>query len=207
MPDKLFLIITSVAAPNTALQTLARGCGEHGIQFIVIGDESSPTGFALQGCRFYDLARQRELDFRFAAACPVRHYARKNIGYLIAMREGASSLIETDDDNLPEPEFWGTRERSQRAAVLRNAGWVNVYRYFTDAHIWPRGLPLDRIGSLLPQMESLQHEEVDCPIQQGPANENPDVDAIYRLTLPLPQSFASDRRRVAPAVLFLVPVQ
>ena len=196
MPEK-FLIVTSIAAPNAVLKTLARGCSEHHVQFVVIGDEGSPSGFELQNCRFYDLPRQRELDFHFAAQCPVRHYARKNLGYLIAMREGASSLIETDDDNYPELQFWEQRERRQRAGVIGNAGWVNVYRYFTDAHIWPRGLPLDHIGSHGPPMESLQQEEVDCPIQQGLANENPDVDAIYRLTRPLPQSFTSERRRVA----------
>ena len=31
--------------------------------------------------------------------------------------------------------------------------------------------------------------ESDCPIQQGLADRNPDVDAIYRLILPLPFSF------------------
>ena len=33
----------------------------------------------------------------------------------------------------------------------------------------------------------------DCPIQQGLADENPDVDAIYRLILPLPVRFRDDR--------------
>jgi hypothetical protein len=71
---------------------------------------------------------------------------------------------------------------------------VNVYRFFTDAHIWPRGLPLDQIQSAILAFEDLGQAEVDCPIQQGLSNENPDVDAIYRLTLPLPQSFRTDRR-------------
>ena len=197
MPDQIFLIVTSIAAPNAVLETLARGCSEHGIQFVVIGDQSSPAGFELRDCRFYDLPRQRDLGSRYAAECPLQHYARKNIGYLIAMREGASTLIETDDDNFPEQSFWDERERRQCVGVLRNTGWVNVYRYFTDAHIWPRGLPLNRIGSVFRTPDSLEQEDVDCPIQQGLANENPDVDAIYRLTLPLPQSFRSETRRVA----------
>jgi len=78
--------------------------------------------------------------------------------------------------------------------LSKNVGHVNVYRYFSEANIWPRGLPLDRILSPLTPFESLPKAEVDCPIQQGLANENPDVDAIYRLTLPLPQSFRRDRR-------------
>lgn len=194
MSEKTALIVTSIAAPNAVLQALAGGCREHGWQFIVIGDERSPSEFQLEGCRFYSLAEQRELEFEFARKCPTRHYARKNIGYLVALSEGATVMIETDDDNFPEQEFWGERSRHQSARTATDAQWVNVYRYFTDANIWPRGLPLDQILSTIPEFETLAQADVDCPIQQGLANENPDVDAIYRLALPLPQNFRKDRR-------------
>jgi hypothetical protein len=194
MKNKIALIVTSIAPPNAVLKTLAEGCLEQGFEFIVIGDVPSPPDFKLEGCRFYGLAEQRELRFRFARECPTRHYARKNIGYLLAMREGVSVIIETDDDNLPAEGFWQERSRRQTVGQVERAGWVNVYRYFTEANIWPRGLPLDRIQTAIPEFESLAQAEVDCPIQQGLADENPDVDAIYRLALPLPQSFRKDRR-------------
>jgi hypothetical protein len=194
MEDKTALVVTSIAPPNTALRALAEGCGNQGFSFLVVGDEASPKTFELEGCRFYSLAEQRELGLRFAVECPARHYARKNIGYLVAMREGAEVIIETDDDNHPVQEFWAKRSRLQSVRGVKQAGWVNVYRYFTDANIWPRGLPLDRIQGGAPPFESLTQEESDCPIQQGLADENPDVDAIYRLALPLPQSFRKDRR-------------
>jgi hypothetical protein len=66
---------------------------------------------------------------------------------------------------------------------------VNVYRYFTASQIWPRGLPLDTINQPCPDIEKLPTDYVYCPIQQGLANQNPDVDAIYRLVLPLPIDF------------------
>ncbi|HEX8845859.1 MAG TPA: STELLO glycosyltransferase family protein [Pyrinomonadaceae bacterium] len=194
MKNRTALVVTSISAPNAALKSLAAGCLEHGLEFIVIGDEISPPTFELEGCRFYSLEEQRRLGLRFANACPVRHYARKNIGYLLAMRNGASVLIETDDDNFPREEFWGERNRHQSVKVVSDTGWLNIYRYFTDANIWPRGLPLDRILTAVPAYEALAQEDVDCPIQQGLADENPDVDAIYRLALPLPQSFRMDRR-------------
>ena len=194
MPDKTALVVTSIAPPNAVLQALARGCGENQFQFIVIGDESSPDDFQLDGCQFFSLAEQRQLEFEFAQLCPERHYARKNIGYLIALSEGAKLIIETDDDNLPEPGFWNPRHRRQLVTTPTNSGWVNVYRFFTDANIWPRGMPLDQIHSATLAFEDLGQAEVDCPIQQGLTNGNPDVDAIYRLTLPLPQSFRTDRR-------------
>jgi hypothetical protein len=194
MNNKTALIVTSIAPPNAVLRTLAQGCLTEGMDFIVIGDEPSPPDFQLEGCRFYGLTQQRELGLSFALKCPTRHYARKNIGYLLAMRDEVSVMIETDDDNLPTPGFWAERERRQTVRAVSNAGWVNVYRYFTDANIWPRGLPLDRIQTSIPEFEALAPEEIDCPIQQGLADENPDVDAIYRLALPLPQSFRRDRR-------------
>ena len=189
MKENVALIVTTIAKPNRILQTLARGCQQRGYQFIIIGDESSPPDFHLEGCRFYSLKDQYETDLKLARLCPTRHYARKNLGYLIAAQSGASVIIETDDDNIPEDEFWTPRERHQTVPVINHAGWVNVYRYFTDANIWPRGLPLEHIKDQPPALESLSVHEVDCPIQQGLADDNPDTDAIYRLTLPLPQSF------------------
>jgi hypothetical protein len=70
---------------------------------------------------------------------------------------------------------------------LNSKGWVNVYKYFTESHIWPRGFALENILDPLPPLEKLIL--IDSPIQQGLADENPDVDAIYRLTSPLPIIF------------------
>ena len=194
MKDKTALVVTSIAPPNPVLRVLAQGCLERGIDFIVIGDLASPPEFKLEGCRFYGVEGQRQLGLSFVNKCPTRHYARKNIGYLLAARAGANVIIETDDDNFPNPEFWQERSRRQLVGSVSGAGWVNVYRYFTEALIWPRGLPLDKIRADVPAFESLDRRDVDCPIQQGLADENPDVDAIYRLALPLPQSFRKDRR-------------
>jgi hypothetical protein len=190
------LVVTSVSHPNRALQELAAGCRLHAVEFILVGDASSPADFALEGCRFLDLAAQLATGFAFAGACPVRHYARKNIGYLEAMRSGATVIVETDDDNRPGPGFFDTRARIVTAARLKGAGWVNVYRYFTDALIWPRGLPLDSVARQPVPAAGLPSGSWDCPIQQGLADDNPDVDAIYRLILPLPQAFP-DRAPVA----------
>jgi hypothetical protein len=188
------IVVTSIASPNHALRELARGSKDRGFEFIVIGDTSSPLGFALDGCDFYSLRDQTALEFELARQCPTRLYARKNIGYLVALRNGAELIVETDDDNIPDPQFWLPRERRQRIRILENAGWINAYRYFTDEHIWPRGLPLTSIRALPQDFDALPITETDCPIQQGLVDRNPDVDAIYRLTLPLPQSFRRDRR-------------
>ena len=194
MKDKISIVVTSIAGPNKALRDLAQGSSERGCYFTVIGDEASPSDFQLDGCDFYSLKRQKETGLKFAQMCPTRHYARKNIGYLLAIRNGASIIIETDDDNIPLQQFWDRRQRIQNVAIVENNGWVNVYRYFSDENIWPRGFPLDYLKKQVPHFETLNRGEVDCPIQQGLADDNPDVDAVYRLTLPLPQTFRKDRR-------------
>jgi hypothetical protein len=182
-----YLIVTSIAAPNAVLTSLAEGANRNGVSFIVVGDTKSPDDFALPGCRFYSIQSQRELGFAFADVCPTRHYARKNIGYLTALREGAEIIVETDDDNFPYADFWSPRSRLVGARLQDAPGWYNAYRAFTDANIWPRGLPLDEIHAINSSLSS--NVTIDSPIQQALANSNPDVDAVYRLALPLPLDF------------------
>jgi hypothetical protein len=188
------LVVTSINPPNRILRALADGAREAAMPFVLAGDTKSPAEFALDGCEFLSIDAQLASGFRFARLCPTRHYARKNVGYLHAIRNGAAVLIETDDDNLPRPGFFASRDRQQRVPHVAGTGWVNTYRYFTDALLWPRGLPLDAVHATGPAFETLDVKNSDCPIQQGLADENPDVDAIYRLLLPLPQSFRGGRR-------------
>lgn len=194
MKNNTSLVVTSIAKPTRILEDLAKGSLEQGYSFILIGDEASPDEFNIYGCDFYSLERQRQTGLKFARLCPTRHYARKNIGYLLAMRKGANIIIETDDDNIPYPSFWSERQRVQEAVVINNDGWVNVYRYFTDRNIWPRGFPLERTKEGVSPYDLANSAGMDCPIQQGLADDNPDVDAVYRLILPLPQTFRNDRR-------------
>jgi hypothetical protein len=183
------LVITSIASPTDVLRQYAGMCGERGIDFIVIGDRSSPPDFELLGCDFWSLEHQKTLPFRLASVIPERHYARKNLGYLLAAQRGRSVIIETDDDNFPRETFWDERNPQAFGRLVENVGWLNVYRYFSDRMIWPRGLPLEEVRTDVPPVDELPIAHVYAPIQQGLADENPDVDAIYRLLFPLPQSF------------------
>src|SRR5947207_14467871 len=101
MENQIAVVVTSIAAPNRILRELAQGCAEHRHTFYVIGDVSSPTDFHLDGCEFFNIERQRQLGFVTAELSPERHYSRKNIGYLKAIRDGAPIIVETDDDNFP----------------------------------------------------------------------------------------------------------
>jgi len=190
--DQPAVVLTSIAPPNKVMRAIAADCAERGLEFYVIGDTKSPADFALEGCKFYGYDAQLDLPFETARLCPTRHYARKNIGYLLAIGNGAGQIIETDDDNLPRPDFYEALPLETTLPAIGEAGWINVYRYFTDSLIWPRGLPLDEINAALPPLP--EPGAVRVPIQQGLADENPDVDAIYRLALPLPFNFDKSLR-------------
>lgn len=192
--DSIALVITTINKPNAIVEALISGCVRNGWSSFVIGDKKGPETFDCPGASFYSLEQQLDTPFDFARACPTGHYARKNIGYLLAIAKGTEIIVETDDDNMPREGFWVSRQRKINTVTTSFSGWLNVYRYFTDSLIWPRGLPLDAVNVAIPSFDELkQKEEVDCPIQQGLADENPDVDAIYRLLLPLPQKFLKDR--------------
>lgn len=196
MTKQIAVVVTSISSPNRSLLALAEGSRSHRFKFIVVGDTKSPVDFELEGCDFQGVERQRESGFRYAQLCPTRSYARKNVGYLLAIRAGAPLIFETDDDNIPRAGFWSERQLHVEAPVLAGAGWVNVYHYFCDVTMWPRGLPLDAVQEKLPEWESLGASRAECPIQQGLADGDPDVDAVYRLLLPLPQDFRGDRRLI-----------
>jgi len=193
MHIKTSLVITSISKPNEVLKQISKGCTEHQVNFILVGDKKSPDDFSLPGCNYYSLEQQKKSSFKFAKLCPENHYARKNIGYLLAMRNDSEIIIETDDDNIPLNSFWGKRDLRIKSYNISKMGWMNVYKYFTENIIWPRGFPLDAIHDEMPTLSQQKICTFVCPIQQGLADENPDVDAIFRLIMPLPQNFEKNR--------------
>ena len=194
MTQPAALVVTSIARPNDVLKSQADGARRNQWPFYVIGDAASPSDFSLPGARFLGVQDQIATGLAIAAACPLGHYARKNIGYLLAMRDGASVIVESDDDNRPLPAFWAPRTFSQTVRVLQSGGWTNIYKYFSEGPIWPRGFPLDCVRRQPADFESLPESLVYCPIQQGLTDGDPDVDAIYRLMMPPPVPFRKSRR-------------
>ena len=196
-------VVTTIFAPGPVLDALAQGCVAHHWHFAVAGDSKSPADFSLSGCDWWPLARQKASEFAYARGAPTGHYARKNVGYLAAIAAGAERIVETDDDNIPEAGFFAPLPLETEARVPAGAGWHNAYAHFLppagpDAPpvVWPRGLPLDRVGEPAAALSAMPRI-VRAPIQQGLADDNPDVDAVFRLTRRLPVRFARDAGPVA----------
>jgi hypothetical protein len=174
------LVITTIAPPTRAVLRFRELLA--GWHMIVVGDRKTPSSWDVDGVDFIRYDAPPPTAAELANLLPYDSYSRKNIGYIVAIAGGASTIVETDDDNYPYDAFGTTLHRCVRGIVCREAGWVNVYQAFTTHRIWPRGLPLRMIGPSLGRPLDLGGEiDADCPIQQYLADGDPDVDAIYRL--------------------------
>jgi STELLO glycosyltransferases len=175
------LVVTSIFAPTDALRRMVRALD--GWSVVVVGDRKTPEDWQLDGVRFLSLAEQLESGGALARELPVGHYARKNLGYLQAIRDGAGLIAESDDDNRPYDNFFAMLDRRVHAPSVPGSGWHNVYSHFTDDQIWPRGFPLELITADGAARTGLgPAADHECPVQQYLADGDPDVDAVYRLT-------------------------
>jgi hypothetical protein len=186
------IVITGIHGKTPSIEAYERMPGWH---VIVVGDRKSIPIASSQTLTYLSMDDQRDLGFSYTALCPENHYSRKNIGYLYALQQGAESMYDTDDDNVPLPE-WKEPEHAEVMAGESATGFANVYRYFGDTFCWPRGFPLDALHG-----EEMNVAVPDAPLEVGVwqslADSDPDVDAIFRMVFPGRVSF----ERKTPLVL------
>ena len=103
MRDKFFGVITTIQPPTKAMRLLGNCAKEEGFQMLVVGDKKGPHTYNLPNTKFFSLDDQLNAPFSLAQKLPTGHYARKNLGYLQAISQGAICIYETDDDNAPLP--------------------------------------------------------------------------------------------------------
>jgi hypothetical protein len=176
------IVITTIQAPTDSVRAMLESGRRAGLGTIAIGDRKTPAADWPEPARFVGIDAQAKLGFSLAALLPENHYSRKNLGYLLAMAGGAPLIFDTDDDNAPLAS-WARRELEVQAESCAHRGWVNAYRWFSDEHVWPRGLPLESIAAGAQSPPLAPARTVRAPIQQGLADGSPDVDAIWRLLL------------------------
>lgn len=181
------IVITTIQEPTECTRALADRALANGLQWIVIGDRKGPARFPLIPAEFVSIEQQIELPFKLTRLLPEKHYARKNLGYLLAIARGCKCIYETDDDNAPT-DAWYVRDveiSAHRLVRRSSAHWANIYAAYASELIWPRGLPLNWARRPFADDFELLSEPIRtiAPIQQGLANGSPDVDAVWRLTL------------------------
>lgn len=66
---------------------------------VVVGDSLTPSNWSLPNVTFLSAEIQDKLGYRIKKYLPDSHYARKNIGYLFAIANGARFIYDTDEDS------------------------------------------------------------------------------------------------------------
>jgi len=180
-----FIVITSIFQPTEAIEKFAK---LEDWKVIVVGDKKTATDWSYPGVTYLSPEGQSEVASKFSGLLPWNSYTRKNIGYLHAISKGARVIYESDDDNIPLNNWVNEPEFCTNAELLSDASFVNIYSYFTDKKVWPRGIPL-RCVLDAENPKAAFEKKLKVGVWQFLADEDPDVDAIYRLTINTPIYF------------------
>ena len=147
----------------------------------------------------------------FAKSIPWEHFSRKNLGYLYAIVHGAHFIFDFDDDNqikvdengfplefLPECDDISQMKLANVSVVVQGASAFNHHPIMgaSISNSWARGFPLDLLQDRSTQGDIAYQTDIpfvgkkkEIGVIQYLADGDPDVDAIHRLTKPLPMSF------------------
>lgn len=175
-----YCVVTTINKPTKAIEKLYEHFGN---KLIIVGDKKTPNDWNYNGIT--PIGSSNKLY------APDNHYARKNLGYLEAIRRGATLIYESDDDNIPN-ETWKTRSVECISSGVNSGGWANVYRYFCAEFVWPRGFSLKSVISSQCIFENTDIVRRSS-IQQGLSSGEADVDAIWRILINKPIVFTGNR--------------
>lgn len=183
----------------------------------VVGDRKTPPG-----CRAAAEAARREgLDALYLgveeqtaflrdfpgidAIVPWNTDNRRNVGFVMALRDGVETLVSIDDDNLPVEghDFIGghavTGGVLSAPEVSAASGWYNLFdavEYTPSLTVWPRGFPY-RLRK--PDQVATRPGEARVAVNAGLWLGDPDVDAITRIAIhPDVKRMRIDRGLLAP---------
>lgn len=208
-------VSTSIFGPGEAMKRLS---DHEGWCTVVVGDKKGPQKgeYGMDSDKVIHISAEEQEEFMssFATfeAVPWRTFGRKNLGFLFAVSQGAETIYDFDDDNVPLEGMPQSLHESDgmREVTSKDANFVNVNRLFGDGTLsWPRGYPLDWIlpgqasaaqATQEMKLRTKTHKHSarvkrgsvnvsEIGVEQSLAQENPDVDAIYRLTRKLPLRF------------------
>lgn len=215
-------VITTINSPTRAVRILAALLPN---RVVVVGDNATDDNSWREaihgGLKVVYLSLEDQLQstkWRISSLVPTHSYARKMVGYLYAIDLGASAIYETDDDN----EYYARADVSPGVARLvdgvslpslrpplvkpslpaseQGLRLVNPYAHFGKPNTWPRGLPLQDVKRLRRAAVAYgPSRSRRCLIQQGLANGDPDVDAVYRLVIPS-ENLSFDRSATPVAI-------
>lgn len=170
------IIVTTIHPPSNSLKQFSKLSSWN---LISVGDLKTPEDWNMSGVKYLAPREQFKLFPKFSDKLKWNRYARKNIGYLYAIKQGAKIIAEIDDDITPYKNFPPDISKNKKILLISGEKFVNIYHLFDSKYSWPRGFPINRI--LKKQQLSKKMRVVFSPIQNSLLDQNGDFDAIYRL--------------------------
>ena len=184
MNHKKWVVITTINSPNPRVLEFI----ELGYKVLVVGDKKTPITWETFDERivYLNYSHQEETYPALSAIIGSNTYARKNLGYLFALQNGAEIIWETDDDTFPLRNLTDPLSAlsMERYFTSEDGVWNPYSHFLPNTNIWPRGYPLERISkSFDPPQLQIENDLSSVDVLQTLVNNEPDVDAIYRLTV------------------------
>jgi len=186
--NKTTVVLTTINPPHTNIGKWAELTESN---VVVVGDNKTPSDWKHKDCDFISIDDQKKGDFEISKCLLENHYTRKNIGYLYALKNNASMIIDTDDDNFPYQERWLELINNETEILYledqQELTYKNVYTHFSKSNnpFWPRGFPLDKLtleNSVITADEVLPSKGIKpIALWQCMVDGDPDIDAIHRL--------------------------
>jgi hypothetical protein len=210
-------VVTTIFEPNEAISGVA---GLEGWCMVIVADNKTPLDYLKQGkglvgndsVFFFSVQEQKQwLNMpgemgAFYRGVPYNHFARKNLGFLYAILRGAEFIYDFDDDNFINKDSAGNLlPLISNEAQIENVRLVSLETLNFNHHplmgatvpgSWPRGFPLESIqdtkthGTVVSSGNTVPMTKVG--VIQFCANNNPDIDAVHRLVLPLPMNYREE---------------
>lgn len=223
LPGWCLVIVADTTTPKTYMETL---------QGMLQNRTGNPQNVAnVVYLNVQDQKKMEQQDTRTGAlirAIPYGHFSRKNIGYLYAIQQGAKLIFDFDNDNVLNPMTPDGKKitsplpnnndkflENARMAVVGNKRVLNHHPLMGASlpTSWARGFPpsLSLIqdttthGFVAYQTNDTEANLENLAVLQFCANHDPDIDAIHRLTQPLPMTFSASSPLIIPTHQAFVP--
>jgi hypothetical protein len=178
---KKFIVTTTINEITPALKKFDNMEDWH---LIAIGDKKTPN-IKLKNGTFIPASKQSSLGFECEKHIPWNVIQRRNLGYLLAIREGADVIATIDDDNIPY-DNWGKNIRVNKfippiRTISGQLACDSLYEHgsATPSKLWHRGFPIQLLEKRNETKEHVQSGFVD--VEAGLWDGDPDVDAICRI--------------------------
>ncbi|HEV3330281.1 MAG TPA: hypothetical protein VG096_04825 [Bryobacteraceae bacterium] len=199
---KTTIVTTTINIPVLLLKYAenARYYGHQDVDLIVIGDRKSPPQTAdfcksverYYRCTYFDIEAQEEWLADFPKLW--RHLRfdsiqRRNIGTLVAWRNGADVIITIDDDNFVTAQDFvgkhgGVGAIGEYDSFGSTSGWFNVCSFLQaddDVPFYHRGYPQKNRWNEREHFVTEQRMARRVAVNAGMWLDDPDIDALTRM--------------------------